>query len=617
MVRDIPLRALLSAGILFCGLIPLIIVALVSFSSSRAELKSQAFRQLESVRDIKIDLLKKYYFERRADVRVLAENPFVLQVFKELISSGVRERDDSFFSSLLREYQYRELFIIDAGQDKEVFSYKDELRRSGFRPVEASPGLTEVWRKARTGEAAISDLSSIGTDGAEREQFLAGPIRDGERIVGVVAVQIKTSAIDAIMDMRPGMGRSGLTYLLGVDGAVRAPASAIQSRVKNPSADRLVRSASPGALVGEGLAGEKTLISYGEAGISGLDWTLVAEIAESEIDQQIARALNRKIAVLIVVSLILLTALSFLISSVVSRGVFRVIGELRRLIGEVLAGRSKLRGDVDAVALDFRPVVAEVNALIEALECQIGESRRLEDRLRDVQRLESIGILAAGIAHDFNNLLSHMSALAFIAEEEIRSANLDPARIEEMNIAIRRGAELVRQILTFSRPGRGEKKYLDLNALTAESLRLVRAALPGSMRLEFVGDAVLRPFLAEPSQWNQIVLNLCLNAIQAMEKSGGTLTVTLAEREILSDEKHRLSPGRYLCLSVSDEGPGIPAQIEARIFEPFFTTKSPDLNSGLGLSVTAGIVMGYGGEIRVIERKDGGCRFDVLLPIKE
>jgi signal transduction histidine kinase len=627
MVRDIPLRALLSAGIIFCGLIPLVIVALVSFSSSRVELKAQAFRQLESIRDIKIDLLQKYYFERRADVRVFAENPFVLQTFKALTggkragplagstAAAVRAGDFSFFGSLLREYRYREFYILEAEQGKVIFSLRDDTGGEGDGTADDSPGLKEVWLSAREGASAISDLRPSEKTVADRGQFLAGAIREEGKIVGVVAVRISEKAVDSIMDMRPGMGLTGSTYLLGTDGIVRSPASASPSKVVPSGPGRFAGSGSSGFLLGTGISEERALIAYRSAEIPGLDWSLVAEVGESEIDQQIARALNRKITVLIGISLILLMALSFLISNVVSRNVFRVIGELRRLIGEVLSGRSKSRGDADAVAVDFRPVVVEVNALIEALEQQIGESRRLEDHLRDAQRLESIGILAAGIAHDFNNLLGHMSALAFIVESEIQSADLDLARIEELKIAIRRGAELVRQILTFSRPGRGEKKDCDLTALTVESLRLVRAALPADIRLVFEGDEVVRHFRADPSQWHQIVLNLCLNAIQAMAQTGGILTVSLTDVDVPNGEKEPLGAGRYLRLSVSDEGPGIPGEIRARIFEPFFTTKNPDLNSGLGLSVTAGIVMGYGGMIQVEDREGRGSRFDVFLPL--
>jgi signal transduction histidine kinase len=133
--------------------------------------------------------------------------------------------------------------------------------------------------------------------------------------------------------------------------------------------------------------------------------------------------------------------------------------------------------------------------------------------------------------------------------------------------------------------------------------------------LVFEGDEVVRHFRADPSQWHQIVLNLCLNAIQAMAQTGGILTVSLTDVDVPNGEKEPLGAGRYLRLSVSDEGPGIPGEIRARIFEPFFTTKNPDLNSGLGLSVTAGIVMGYGGMIQVEDREGRGSRFDVFLPL--
>jgi signal transduction histidine kinase len=264
---------------------------------------------------------------------------------------------------------------------------------------------------------------------------------------------------------------------------------------------------------------------------------------------------------------------------------------------------------------DFRPVLAEINALIEAFEKQIELSRRLEGHIRDAQRLEVIGSLAGGIAHDFNNLLAHMRALAHIIEDEAKGGGCDPARLEDMKLAIRRGTELVQQILTFSRPGQDQKRTVDLRESAAESLRLVRTALPANIALDYApgGDAL--PVSGDPSQIHQIVMNLCVNAIQAMQGAGGRLKVGLALEEIEEGAGDEPGPRRYARLTVEDKGPGMSEDVRRRIFEPFFTTKAPGQGSGLGLSVVAGIVMSLGGTIEAESREGKGSRFDVILPL--
>jgi signal transduction histidine kinase len=342
---------------------------------------------------------------------------------------------------------------------------------------------------------------------------------------------------------------------------------------------------------------------------------MFAEIDEAEIDSQIARALNLRIALLIGLSTLLLAALAFLIARGLGRGVRGVIEELHRLVRDVLAGRPRSRAKTDAMTADFRPVLAEINALIEAFEKQIELSRRLEGHIRDAQRLEVIGSLAGGIAHDFNNLLAHMRALTHILEDETRQDGRDPARIEDLKLAIRRGTDLVQQILTFSRPGQDQKRIVDLRESAAESLRLVRAALPANIELDYSPGDDLLPVSGDPSQIHQVVMNLCVNAIQAMQGAGGRLSVRLASEEIEGGAGDEPGPCRYARLTVEDTGPGMSEDVRRRIFEPFFTTKAPGQGSGLGLSVVAGIVMSLGGTIEAESLEGTGSRFDVILPL--
>jgi signal transduction histidine kinase len=636
MLRDIPLRARIVLGILFCGLIPLFIVSLVSFNAARTELKKQAFRQLQSVRDIKITVLQKFYFERRADVRVFAANPYIRQAYEALNgpdARAARDRYAPFLKALIREYEYRDLFLLRPDDGTIVYSNSGEAAPGNREKAALPQGLEEAWRVARGGELGISDLRLEPGPEAAPAQYLAAPIQSGSDTVAVVAVQLAPDAIELIARERSGLGSTGVTFLVGPDGRLRAPLRSVRNSLDAETAKRAAEAVKgrdfaaetdPQARPEASAAGDaiiaranatRVLSSSAPVRIQGLPWTMYAEIDESEIDGQIARALNRRLALLIGLSTVLLAALAFLIARGLGRGVRGVIEELHRLVRDVLAGRLSSRARADAMTADFRPVLAEINALIEAFEKQIELSSRLEGHIRDAQRLEVIGSLAGGIAHDFNNLLAHMRALAHILEDEARRDGRDPARLEDMKLAIRRGTDLVQQILTFSRPGQDQKRIVDLCASTAESLRLVRTALPANITLIYASGDDPLPVSGDPSQIHQIVMNLCVNAIQAMQGAGGRLTVGLTVEEIEAGAGDEPGSSRYARLRVEDTGPGMSEDVRRRIFEPFFTTKAPGQGSGLGLSVVAGIVMSLGGTIEAESLEGKGARFDVILPL--
>ncbi|MCX6561241.1 MAG: ATP-binding protein [Candidatus Aminicenantes bacterium] len=626
LARDIPLRSLLLLGILIGGMIPLLVVSLVGYGAVRGELKAQAFRQLRSVRDIKITLLGKFYFERRADIRVFAANPYLGQAYADLAAAwrgpagrSVRNRYAPFLGSLVREYEYDDLLLLDPENGRIVFSNRSGESSPGRT---LPPGLAAVWNAARSGQPGISDLDQKpGLDPAgavpQPAQYLAAPIRAGTRIIGVVAVRIAPQAVEAIMQDRSGLGRTGVTFIVGSDGRIRAPIPADESAAALGQREiwaEMARGNASGDRIGPGRAGRTALSAFAPLGLPGLEWTLLAEIDESEIDRQIALALNPRILPILGLSVVLLAALALLISRFVALGVRRVIGEIRRLIRDVLDGRLRSRAKVAAMAADFRPVLRGINELVEALESQIEARRRLEEHVRDSQRLEAIGRLAGGIAHDFNNLLAHMRALAYIIEREnATGCAVDPERLEEMTLSIRRGMDLVRQILTFSRPGQGAEATVDLREIAAETMKIVRAALPAGVEATFEAGPDRLPVRGDPSQIRQIVMNLCVNAIQAMQESGGRLIVSLAATKISGED----GEAWFARLSIEDSGPGIPLEIQERIFEPFFTTKADGQGSGLGLSIVNGIVMALGGSVAVDSTIGGGSRFDVCMPLAE
>jgi CheY-like chemotaxis protein len=232
------------------------------------------------------------------------------------------------------------------------------------------------------------------------------------------------------------------------------------------------------------------------------------------------------------------------------------------------------------------------------------------------QRMESLGTLAGGIAHDFNNILTAIVGHLAIAMQELPRDHPARQRLEVVQGATDRAADLVNQILTFSRRRESRRVPIRLTPVVEEALALLRATLP--TMIKFCANLTSDGFdvLADPSQIHQIVMNLGTNAAHAMG-SHGTLEVTLEPLTVASgraDVPATLKPGRYMLLTVRDDGSGMDAATLARIFDPFFTTKEPGHGTGLGLSVVHGIVEDHGGTIGVQSRPGEGTTFRIYLP---
>jgi len=245
------------------------------------------------------------------------------------------------------------------------------------------------------------------------------------------------------------------------------------------------------------------------------------------------------------------------------------------------------------------------------------DKEHLEAQLRQSQKMEAIGTLAGGIAHDFNNILGAILGYGELAQE--RSVHDSALRryLDNVMHAAGRAKMLVDRILGFSRSGLGERAHVHVQSVIEESLELIAASLPANIRLEKKLDAGDAALIGDSTQLHQVAMNLCTNALHAME-AGGTLTVLLerirlAEGRSLS--RGALSPGSYARLVIQDTGTGIPSAVVERIFDPFFTTKGIGEGTGLGLSLVHGIVTDLGGGIDVKTTVGHGTRFEIWLPI--
>ena len=245
------------------------------------------------------------------------------------------------------------------------------------------------------------------------------------------------------------------------------------------------------------------------------------------------------------------------------------------------------------------------------------EKTIIEAQLRQTQKMEAIGTLAGGIAHDFNNILCAIMGYLELVKMDLPPESPINDDLEEVFKASLRATDLVRQILTFSRKTKTDKKAVKLNLLVKETIKLLRASIPSTIEIRRDIPVQCPNVVADPTQIHQIVMNLCTNAYHAMRESGGVLSISLEEVTIGPDEnlmEDSFKPGPYLLLEISDTGKGISPEILTKIFEPYFTTKEVNEGTGLGLSVVHGIVKSHHGHITVYSEVGKGTTFKVYLP---
>jgi two-component system, cell cycle sensor histidine kinase and response regulator CckA len=274
---------------------------------------------------------------------------------------------------------------------------------------------------------------------------------------------------------------------------------------------------------------------------------------------------------------------------------------------------------VDAATFELRLVVLEADRSRHPLS---ENQRRLQGRVEQTQKMEGLATLAGGIAHDFNNLLA-----AILGNTELALLDAAPQSptfycLEQIEKAARRAAELTRQMLTYSgRAPAAETREINLTELVQEMTELLRISISKRCTIEYEFGEGLPPIEGDASQMRQVVMNLLINASEAMGARGGLLRVKTALREVGADGLNgglavgRVSPGRYVCLEVIDDGHGMDDQTMQRIFDPFFTTKKP--GRGLGLAAVLGIVRGHQGAIQVESQPGKGTTIRVLFPPAE
>jgi signal transduction histidine kinase/CheY-like chemotaxis protein len=263
---------------------------------------------------------------------------------------------------------------------------------------------------------------------------------------------------------------------------------------------------------------------------------------------------------------------------------------------------------------------AELAATNRQLLAQIDERERIETTLRRMQRLEAVGQLTSGVAHDFNNLLTVVLGNIGFLEKGLTKAGLDSKLVQRlgyMRSAAERGAKLTDQLLSFSRRQRLEPKAVDLNETVTAMRDLLQSTMGGSIRIDIKLGGTLSLALADPTQVELAILNLAINARDAMH-IGGSLTVATANVRLTSPiNPEDPPPGEYVEICVSDTGSGMPPEVVSKAFEPFFTTKEIGKGSGLGLSQVLGFAKQSGGGVRIFSEPGRGTSVHIYLPRAE
>ena len=249
--------------------------------------------------------------------------------------------------------------------------------------------------------------------------------------------------------------------------------------------------------------------------------------------------------------------------------------------------------------------------------CDETEQVDLRRAAEQYHRLESAGVLAGGLAHDFNNMLSVVSENVALALSDPGVPEVTRERLQQMSLALKKGSDLVSRLVQFSRTHELATRRVQINQVVVTALELVRPMLGKSVRLTTNLHPGLPLIEAAPAEIEQVLVNLVLNALDAMP-AGGELTIAtdLAGADAVgSHEGER--PEQFISISVADNGVGIPESLQAMIFEPFFTTKPPGKGAGLGLATAYGIVRQHQGSIKVQSRPGAGTKFTIYLPVKK
>jgi signal transduction histidine kinase/ActR/RegA family two-component response regulator len=364
-------------------------------------------------------------------------------------------------------------------------------------------------------------------------------------------------------------------------------------------------------------------------GFKDWQWIIGASAYIDEIDKIISenrKSLEQRIRNQLIKTaslLLFLLGATWLMAKYISKRVDRSLAVFSTFFQKAAEESTKidLKGitfsEFEALAISANSMIEKRKTAEQALRENIAEREKLEDRLRQSQKMEAIGTLAGGIAHDFNNVLTPVMGHAEMLMMGLPADSHIQYNLQQIYQACDRAKEMVQQILTFSRKDIQEKAPIRLGQIITDAIGFLRGSLPTTIDIKYNIVGKDDTIFGNSTQIHQVILNLCTNAAHAMREKGGVLTIDLDE--FIHDSSVAITfryagAGRYLRLKVKDSGPGIDRNIIEKIFEPYFTTKKPGEGTGMGLAVVHGIVMDHKGDIAVESTSGEGTTFTVLFP---
>lgn len=300
-------------------------------------------------------------------------------------------------------------------------------------------------------------------------------------------------------------------------------------------------------------------------------------------------------------------------------------GEIDERLKQILDGKSIVyeaehyRKDGSRVFFEVSSKAIDIGGVlhIQSFHRDITEKKKLQEQVMQSQKMESIGVLAGGIAHDFNNILTAILGHTEVLRRHVGADEFGKRRIKTVEDAAKRAGQMVSKLLSFARKEKLELAPIDLNAVVTDTVELLgRAFIDRTIKAKVVAGKDIPAINGDSIHLERIITNLVMNAMDAMPEGGSlTISTSFVEMGPQAQQVHPfLTPGKYVVLTVSDKGQGIPREIMDRIFDPFFTTKPVGKGTGLGLAMVYGLVKSHKGEVRVRSREGAGTTFEIYLP---